>query len=372
MPEQRSLIESFSPRGGGYLPRLLGIRPVVLDSSFLVQDVRRAAQAGQSTPFLESLQVGIVRGFAGTHIWAEMPRVLSNVAGGRFPSHDRLEAVWWDHYVPWIRFVEVDGLPIPHCDRIQGRDASDAPTLALAELLRPVVVLAADRDLRDLGVAPENWWAMAEYAGTMTTVAQGGWAGMVSMNVGFYATGGAVRGVVRLARMPLVQLIVLAAAVAALLTFPKWNPSARARIGQLARSARSFADTNALPWLAEIGDLYGAASSAWDGAVFAGEGQSLIQNVSHHLATSPHPMTQMELAAALWPAGTGAERRRLVLELGELCRSAAPLVATDNHRWQLGRSGVDFGGRTATPLSLRRRLPSLPRLQPASINRSDD
>ena len=344
------------------MPRWLRIRPVVLDSSFLIQDVRKAAQVGHSTPFLDSLQVGIVRGFAAAHIWAEMPRVLGEVAGGRFPSHERLEAVWWDHYVPWVRFVDVVGLPIPHRNLIVDRDASDAPTLALAELLRPVVVLAADRDLRDLGVAAENWWALAEHAGTMTTVAQGGWAGMVSMNAGFYLTAATVKGAARLARIPLAQTIFLAAAVAAILTYPKWGMVARERGGQLVQGARSFADAAVLPWLSNVGDLYGAASAAWDAAAFAGAEGSLVQDISRLLATSPHPVTRTEMAAALLPHGTGADRHRLVLALRELCRSAAPIVAADNHRWQLGRSGVDFGGRSATPLALQRRLSSLPRL----------
>lgn len=71
MPEQHSMLELFlhdslAPRPEG----VHRIRPVVIDTTFLVTDLLKATRSGQHTDFLRAVRHGSLRGFAAHHVWA--------------------------------------------------------------------------------------------------------------------------------------------------------------------------------------------------------------------------------------------------------------------------------------------------------------
>src|ERR1035437_4115492 len=99
------------------------------------------------------------------HTWAEVPRVLAKRAPAEGVDLAAAERLWWHSYVGVIRFVPTGDLPPgdPVLERVLGgRDASDLPTLKIASLIAPAVVLAADADLQGVGLAYERWWEVPE------------------------------------------------------------------------------------------------------------------------------------------------------------------------------------------------------------------
>jgi hypothetical protein len=154
MAEKLSLIASLTPRRAApeSIPSVFRIRPQVVDTSILLPDVAWASGTRSQTMFLSAVSLGIMRPFAAHHVWAEVPRTIADRARAMAFDPRLAEAIWWEEYLPLIRFMDVGGLPDPRVG-ILDPDPTDAPTIALAGLLGQVVVAAADADIRDLGVA---------------------------------------------------------------------------------------------------------------------------------------------------------------------------------------------------------------------------
>lgn len=157
---ETTLVEAFTRAGAPKpLGELLRIRPVVMDTSVLLPDVLWTTRNQERSTFLDFLDLGLVRPFAAHHVWAEVPRKIWDDAEASGIDGEAAEAVWWGEYAQRIRFVDVSGLEVPSASLISIRDGSDAPTFALAGLLAPVVVLAQDDDIQDLGIATHDWIA---------------------------------------------------------------------------------------------------------------------------------------------------------------------------------------------------------------------
>jgi len=62
------------------------IRPVVIDTTFLVSDLPKATRCGQETDYLLAVKHGSLRGFAPHHVWAEMGRKY--VDEGKSPNRN--------------------------------------------------------------------------------------------------------------------------------------------------------------------------------------------------------------------------------------------------------------------------------------------
>jgi hypothetical protein len=68
--------------------------------------------------------------------------------------------------ISWTRH----GLPTTEQSRaLAKRDASDAPTLVLAGLLAPAVIIAEDRDILSTGLAYEQWKEFYDVVRTLNT-----------------------------------------------------------------------------------------------------------------------------------------------------------------------------------------------------------
>lgn len=264
--EKPSFIEFLTPAGPG--PSQLGIfriRPVVVDTSFLLPDVVWSARHRQRSMLLECVEFGLLRPFAAHHVWAEVPRKIGELASDAGVNRQLVEAVWWREYVSRIQFVDVDGVSVPRFGILALRDPSDLPTFALAELLAPVVVLAADRDLRDPGIAAPNWIALVQAGDTMTIAASGTWGSLVAVRLGGYAIMSAGRGVGRLARHPAGQVALVAAAFVLALTSHRWWPKVREHLSCARPRFESFID-RLLPIVSDVMERYETAQEAWESA----------------------------------------------------------------------------------------------------------
>ncbi|WP_405776202.1 PIN domain-containing protein [Streptomyces sp. NBC_01538] len=144
-----------------------GFRLGVFDTSVLTSDITAALKRGKPSSILAGMRYGTLRGFIPHYVWAEVPRVLADRKdeGGNFDLV-AAERLWWEEYVPLLHVVCVNGLPMSvAADRLAQEDLSDVGILQLADVLAPVVLLAADRDLIRLDVAARDWPALRAVLG---------------------------------------------------------------------------------------------------------------------------------------------------------------------------------------------------------------
>jgi hypothetical protein len=324
----------------------------VVDTSFLVSDVLGATRAQARTAFLEMVGFGTLRPFAAHHVWAEMGRKVQDVPARHGLDPELAERIWWEEYVPRIRFVDVRGLPVPSADAILGRDASDAPTFALAGLLAPVVVLAGDRDITDLGLA-QHYSLVICHAGTLTVVGQGTWSASLLALLGFHALGWTIRTATATLRQPAGQAVVMLGTMGLLVTGSYWLPGLRQRLFDHRGGARTILG-DITTALSDVARMYKDAANAYEGAAYGSAGTSLTHRSARALAVSPHPITRSELAALLLPDAPGPRRSMLVSDLGVVLPLINAFSRVGPSRWELGRAGVDFGRRAPQTSVLRR------------------
>jgi hypothetical protein len=345
MPEQRSFIETLTPRNR--VDALFGtmqIRPAVADASFLVSDILRSTRSREQGAFLDALRSGVLRAFMAHQVWAEVPRSVRRAAVEQHLDPTVAEQIWWREYIPWIRVVDVEGLPTLQADTVLARDRRDVPTMQLAGLLAPVVVLASDRDLQDPGIATQKYFQVVDAAGSLTVVAEGTWVGMVAMNAAGAAVQGAVRGVLALARRREGQLVLAGVAGAAVIGALLRRATLRGDAHRLGQRVGAVFRDGVVPFLESMAMLYENAIKVWEAGEYHAEGGSVQQQVARVLAVSPHPLNRTQLADRMLPDGTDADRRRLVRDLGSVLKAVPAFSSVSARGWELGRAGVDFGG----------------------------
>lgn len=363
MPQQRSTLEILIPEKA--IPEQVGplrIRPVVVDSSFLVSDILASMASGRRSTFLDAVEFGVIRPYAAHHVWAEMGRNVRDVPLRHGLDADFAEQVWWQLYVPRMRFVDTAQLEVPTVSvEIFSRDSSDSPTIALAGLLSPVVVLATDRDLRDLGVATQNYKAVMSHAGTLTVISQGAWGSLVAFSLIVGLIGQVGKGIATILRHPIGQLGAAVGASALLVTSDRWYPATREHGFVRWQALEALLSERALPFLADLFGSYELAISEFEAASYEAEGSALPWATARALASSAHPLTRTQLAKVLFPNDTEAERRRVVRELLPVLQANDVFCEHPRARWDLGRASVDFGRADPSPRELLQHArPSLP------------
>ena len=254
--------------------------------------------------------------------------------------------IWWQEYVPRIRFVDVDGLPVFSADEILQRDPSDAPTCALAGLLAPVVVLAGDLDLRDLGIAAQSFHAVVTDAGTLTVASQGSWASVTALRGVGALVGWGYRTVNAGLQTPVGQAAALIGTLVLLLTSDRWTAALEEHAPQWWRRTREMLTQEILPSIGELFTAYQLAAQGFESACFATSDTSLVQRAARALAVSANQLNRTQLARLLLPEGTEAARRSLVRDLRPVLEGLNAFSSLPGGRWELGRAGVDFGGST--------------------------
>ena len=162
------------------------------------------------------------------------------------------------------------------------RDTSDVPTMRLAGLLVPIVVLASDHDLQDPGIATQKYYQVVEAAGSLTVVAEGTWVGMVAMQAAGAATQGAVRGVVVLARRREGQLV-LAGLVGGSDRCSVRRATLRGDARRLGQRFGAMFKEGVVPFMESIAMVYENALKVWEAGEYHAEGGSIQQQVARAL-----------------------------------------------------------------------------------------
>jgi hypothetical protein len=354
MPEQRSFIETLAPRDRGReLIGTMRIRPVVVDSSFFISEIVRSTRSQHQTTFLSAVKSGVLRPFAAEHVWAEVPRKLEIAIRKQGTDADLARLIWWQEYIPRIRFVDTGGLSTANAAALPARDRSDVPTAALAGLLTPVVVLSSDPDLQETGFAVQKYVQVVESSGSLIIVAEGTWASMVGLQIVRSATTAAARGIATLARRRdgqiVLALVVTAIIAGALIRGSRLRDDGK-RVGQ---HLGGLMRNGIYPILATMAAAHASANALWDEAAYVTDAATLHQRLARTLSVNPHPLSRTQLVGLLCPDGTDVERRGLMRELESVLRTLPAFSPASKRRWELGRAGVDFGGFEAVPDLLR-------------------
>jgi predicted nucleic acid-binding protein len=344
------------PVWAGGTPSPIGLPPVrlalaeifvvVIDTSVITSDVIKSVKGGLPSPLYLAMERGLVRGYMAHHTWAEVPRVLAKRAATENCDIAAVEKLWWDRYVKLIRFVPTADLPPgdPKLEKALGaRDPSDLPTLKLASLIAPAVVLAADRDLVNIGLAYERWWDVPEAIRKMV-------AGQGSTEIAARVVLGGAYGVVALVRSaasalrrPWVAAGVLAVAAIAVMTREMWYPPMRERVEQASPPVRD-AITSAGRWIVGLFEEYGRALMVWSAARRGRPGTTLAHTVARELAASPEPMTRTEIVGRLHAQVASRGHRAVMADLEATLNRHQAFCQVTPYRWQLGKDEARVGG----------------------------
>jgi predicted nucleic acid-binding protein len=318
---------------------------VVIDTSVITGDVIKSAKGGLPSPLYLAMETGLVRGYMAHHTWAEVPRVLAKRASRENCDLAAVEKLWWDRYVKLIRFVPTADLPPgdPELEKALGaRDASDLPTLKLASLIAPAVVLAADRDLVNIGLAYERWWDVPEAIRKMVAGQDSTELAARAVFGSAYVTATLVRGTARALQRPWVAAVVLAAAAVAAVTRDMWYPHLRERAGQASPTVRD-AVASAGRWVLGRVEEYGRALAVWSAARRGSPGQTLAHAAARELAASPEPMTRTEIVDRLHRHTAGRGHQAVMADLLVTLNRHQAFCQVARHRWQLGKEDAQVG-----------------------------
>ena len=321
------------------------ISTVVIDTSMITSDVIKTVKWGLPSPLYLAMRTGLLRGFMAHHTWAEVPRILAKRAPREGANLAAAEKLWWQSYIKVIRFVPTGDLPPgdPALELALGvRDPSDLPTVRLASLIAPAVVLAADPDLQDIGLAYERWWEVPEAIRNMVA-GQGSTdlAARVVFGTGYGAVA-LIRGAARALRQPRVAITVLSIAAVAAGTRRRWYPDARRWVEQISPRTRQVAGTVGRA-LFGVFEQYWAAAAIWSSAQRGQPGRTLVHRVARLLATSPKPMTRTEIAGRLHAEVSERGHRAVMADLYSILNRHQAFCQVSRSRWQLGKEDAALG-----------------------------
>ncbi len=152
-----TMVELFGDTAVTSLLQAVGIRifSCVVDTNFLVNEVRIAAKMGTVPYMIELARVGSLRLFASTTVRDEVPNTLLDMAYElELGAAGLLQA--WALLAPWIFFLDPSSLPraTARLQKLALADPDDVPTGVLVELLDPDLFLTADKALADFGPSP--------------------------------------------------------------------------------------------------------------------------------------------------------------------------------------------------------------------------
>ncbi len=205
------------------LKQPLAVRPVIVDSNVLRDDLRRAIETQQRTAFLTAADSYGLRPFCPDHVPAEVDEHLADWAVDLADPADARK-IFEQHYLPVLRIVTVPLAPL-HLDearrisRLREVDPDDVSTAILAIML-DAPVLTRDKPLLravhgdDADVEGLAQWLDLTLAGrVMGQTDRQAWAMAVTGELTIRGTIGGVRALIRLLRgLPLpIQILVLGA-----------------------------------------------------------------------------------------------------------------------------------------------------------------
>jgi predicted nucleic acid-binding protein len=126
--------------------------PVVVDANVLIGELlflsRQGAIAQELPELFECLVAQTMVAFVTSHVVAEVERNMPRVAKKRRIA----DTIWTAHWVAYKALLRVeDPDPIAVAKYATGRDPTDAPTLALAEIVAVCGILSKDKDIQAMG-----------------------------------------------------------------------------------------------------------------------------------------------------------------------------------------------------------------------------
>jgi predicted nucleic acid-binding protein len=124
---------------------------IPVDSNMLLKNIARdVREAPKRTHIRVLAELGVLRLFAGYHVYDEMNEHLSEFMVGQGLDPSVAESIWLKDFLPCVRFVDTTQFPLtdPRVLAVRDRDADDAPTAILACLLGSNA-LSEDQDLVD-------------------------------------------------------------------------------------------------------------------------------------------------------------------------------------------------------------------------------
>jgi hypothetical protein len=204
--------------------------------------VREAEESGKPE-LLECLIARTIIAYVTSNVVVEVERNMERLATERCIPAD----VWtphWAAYKPLLRIEDPD--PLAVAKYANGRDPTDAPTLALADVLAVCGILSKDKDIKAMGgkvISIRFKLEARDYSRTATV--------FVSLQIGsYYVAVGAVDAILFAARalgqaierfhaLPDAVKIIAVLAIAAALLHPK---SREAILGALAKTGAVASD----------------------------------------------------------------------------------------------------------------------------------
>ncbi len=134
---------------------------LVVDANFFLSDVCYRREEADGTALRRVLATGVVCVAATPEVYSEVDEHLPRVAIGRGLDPTVASARWQSLYRPQITNLPGSGLrpEEPEDDSLTAlktRDPDDVPTASLALGQHSAVIVTRDRDLIDLGLAPDN------------------------------------------------------------------------------------------------------------------------------------------------------------------------------------------------------------------------
>lgn len=335
---------------GNLLPAAV---PIPVDSNMLLKNIAREVRDAPKPTHIRILaELGVLRLFAGSHVYDEMNEHLSEFMIGQGLDPSVAESIWRGGFLPAVRFVDTTQFPLsdPRVLAVRDRDTDDLPTAILACLLG-IKALSEDHDLVDYGLATGRPWLDLVFAAERSAVGQTvtvGAAGGVALTGATIEQG--FRGLRRMSSDPTGQKVLWGAAILVILGLIIYliNEPTRRWVAPRARALVSgLKDGGAwtLSGLVKVSvDLAEGRATLRAALVSHVEARDEVTQTARILAGSSRPLSTRDLAALLWnyqrvPAAALAKA-------GTLLRRNPAFVEVAPGCWELGSHRLTATGDT--------------------------
>jgi hypothetical protein len=144
--------KSFDP---DFAPLFFKAPVCILDSSYVISDLRRHVRTGKDTVLLDCLKNGVIKAIAPELLAEEVQSKLDEISQDTRVELDHVAGEWRNHYRAYISFIKATDERISNLLQ-QLRDANDRDFIRAFESTKADHVLADDPDIRVLGISPTD------------------------------------------------------------------------------------------------------------------------------------------------------------------------------------------------------------------------
>jgi hypothetical protein len=144
--------KSFDP---DFAPLFFKPPVCILDSSYVISDLRRHVRTGKDTVLIDCLKNGVIKAIAPELLVEEVQNKIDQISRDTHVEPAQVVSEWGNHYQPFISFIKATDEKISNL--LQSlRDANDRDFIRAFESTKADHVLADDPDIRVLGIAPTD------------------------------------------------------------------------------------------------------------------------------------------------------------------------------------------------------------------------